>query len=242
MRGGLGMVEGRMAAVVLAGGRGTRMGTETPKQFLEIAGKPMIWHTLKAFEESDADELVLVAPEGGAEYCRKEIVEKYGFRKVRHIVEGGAERYDSVYAGLLALRDSGCSLVAVQDGARCMVTPDIIRRSYEAAEQYGACVIAVPSKDTIKLADDEGFAAETLPRQRLWTIQTPQTFRYDLCLRAYSIMMSSPETKEGVTDDAMAVERFTDTKVKLVMGDYRNIKVTTKEDLAAAETYLRERM
>ena len=231
----------RMAAVILAGGRGTRMGTETPKQFLEIAGKPMIWHTLKAFEESDADELVLVAPEGGAEYCRKEIVEKYGFRKVRHIVEGGAERYDSVYAGLLALRDSGCSLVAVQDGARCMVTPDIIRRSYEAAEQYGACVIAVPSKDTIKLADDEGFAAETLPRQRLWTIQTPQTFRYDLCFKAYSIMMSSPETKEGVTDDAMAVERFTDTKVKLVMGDYRNIKVTTKEDLAAAETYLGER-
>ena len=236
------MKEGRMAAVILAGGRGTRMGTETPKQFLEIAGKPMIWHTLKAFEESDADELVLVAPEGGAEYCRKEIVEKYGFRKVQHIVEGGAERYDSVYAGLLALRDSGCSLVAVQDGARCMVTPDIIRRSYEAAEQYGACVIAVPSKDTIKLADDEGFAAETLPRQRLWTIQTPQTFRYDLCLRAYSIMMSSPETKAGVTDDAMAVERFTDTKVKLVMGDYRNIKVTTQEDLAAAETYLGERM
>ena len=217
---------GKRAGIILAGGRGTRMGTETPKQFLEIAGKPMIWHTLKAFEESDADELVLVAPEGGTEYCRKEIVEKYGFRKVRHIVEGGAERYDSV---------------AVQDGARCMVTPDIIRRSYEAAEQYGACVIAVPSKDTIKLADDEGFAAETLPRQRLWTIQTPQTFRYDLCLRAYSIMMSSPETKEGVTDDAMAVERFTDTKVKLVMGDYRNIKVTTKEDLAAAETYLREK-
>ena len=114
------------------------MGTETPKQFLEIAGKPMIWHTLRAFEESDADELVLVAPEGGAEYCRKEIVEKFGFRKVRHIVEGGAERYDSVYAGLLALRDSGCSLVAVQDGARCMVTPDIIRRAYEAAELYGA--------------------------------------------------------------------------------------------------------
>ena len=143
------------------------MGTETPKQFLEIAGKPMIWHTLKAFEESDADELVLVAPEGGAEYCRKEIVEKYGFRKVRHIVEGGAERYDSVYAGLIALQDSGCSLVAVQDGARCMVTPDIIRRSYEAAEQYGACVIAVPSKDTIKLADDEGFAAETYLRERM---------------------------------------------------------------------------
>ena len=225
---------GKRAGIILAGGRGTRMGTETPKQFLEIAGKPMIWHTIKAFEESDADELVLVAPEGGTEYCRKEIVEKYGFRKVRHIVEGGAERYDSVYAGLLALRDSGCSLVAVQDGARCMVTPDIIRRSYEAAEQYGACVIAVPSKDTIKLADEEGFAAETLPRQRLWTIQPPQTFRYDLCLRAYSIMMSSPETKEGVTDDAMVVERFTDTKVKLVMGDYQNIKVTTKEDLAAA--------
>ncbi|MBQ7536488.1 MAG: 2-C-methyl-D-erythritol 4-phosphate cytidylyltransferase [Stomatobaculum sp.] len=232
---------GKLAGIILAGGRGSRMGTEVPKQFLEIAGQPMIWHTLRAFEDSIAEELVLVAPEDGTEYCRKEIVEKYGFQKVRHIVEGGAERYDSVYAGLLALKDSGCSLVAVQDGARCMVTPDIICRSYEAAEQYGACVIAVPSKDTMKMADEDGFAAETLPRQRLWTIQTPQTFRYDLCLRAYSTMMSSPETKAGVTDDAMVVEHFTDTKVKLVMGDYRNIKVTTKEDLAAAEAYLAEK-
>ena len=150
------------------------MGGDVPKQFLMIGGRPMIAVTLEAFENCGAvDTVVLVTGAEHTEYCRKEIVEKYGFRKVRHIVEGGAERYDSVYAGLLALRDSGCSLVAVQDGARCMVTPDIIRRAYEAAEQYGACVIAVPSKDTIKLADEEGFAAETLPRQRLWRSWAP---------------------------------------------------------------------
>ena len=233
--------ESRKAAVILAGGKGRRMGTDVPKQFLEIGGKPLIFYTLKAFEESCADVLVLVAPPGGKEYCRKEIVERFGFRKVKYIAEGGAERYDSVYAGLLALQDERCGFVAVHDGARSLVTPELIRRTFEAAEQYGACVAAVPVKDTIKRADEKGYAAETLPREQLRIIQTPQTFRFDLCFDAYSRMMEgSAEERKDITDDAMVVERFTDARVKLVEGDYRNLKVTTPEDIGTAENLLRQ--
>lgn len=232
------MMRKRSCGIIVAGGRGSRMGTSTPKQYLEVNGKPLVWYALRAFEESPVDEVVLVVPEDSMEYCRKEIVEAGGFQKVRHIVAGGAERYDSVYAGLCALRDPGCELVAIHDGARPMVTPELICRSFEAAEKYGACVAAVPVKDTVKLADENGFAERTLPRELLWAIQTPQTFRYDLCLRAYDQMMEEGADRHGITDDAMVVERFTDTRVRLLMGDYKNLKVTTPEDLPAAERYL----
>lgn len=228
----------RRAAIVLAGGSGSRMGGPTPKQYLMIDGKPLIWYSLRAFEESDAEEIVLVVRPGETELCRQTLVEPSGFRKIRNIVEGGKERFHSVYAGLRALKGRGFDLVAVHDGARPMVSQDVIARTYENAEKYGACVAAVPVKDTIKRADDDGFAAETLPRNLLWSVQTPQTFRFGLCLRAYETMMARPEFQVGITDDAMVVEQFTDTRVRLVMGDYKNLKVTTPEDLPAAERYL----
>ena len=228
----------RRAAIVLAGGSGSRMGGPTPKQYLTIGGKPLIWYSLHAFEESDVEEIVLVVRPGETELCRQTLVEPYGFHKIRNVVEGGKERFHSVYAGLRALKGRDFDLVAVHDGARPMVSQDVIARTFQAAEEYGACVAAVPVKDTIKLADDEGFAAETLPRNLLWSVQTPQTFRFNLCLRAYETMMARPEYQEGITDDAMVVERFTDTRVRLVMGDYKNLKVTTPEDLPAAERYL----
>ncbi len=231
----------RYAAVVLAGGSGSRMGGTTPKQYLILDGKPLIWHSLKAFEESAAEAVVLVVRPGETEYCRKNIVEAFGFRKVCAIAEGGKERYHSVYAGLQALKGRGYDIVAIHDGARPMVSQEVITRTFQAAEEYGACVAAVPVKDTIKVADDAGFAAETLPRKLLWSVQTPQTFRFDLCLKAYETMMERPENQEGVTDDAMVVERFTDTRVRLVMGDYKNLKVTTPEDLPAAEEYLKRK-
>lgn len=230
----------RRAAIVLAGGSGSRMGGPTPKQYLMIRGKPLIWYSLHAFEESDAEEIVLVVRPGETELCRQTLVEPFGFRKVRKVVEGGKERFHSVYAGLRALKGRGFDLVAIHDGARPMVSQDVIARTYGNAEQYGACVAAVPVKDTIKRADDDGFAAETLPRDLLWSVQTPQTFRFDLCLRAYETMMERPEYQAGVTDDAMVVEQFTDTRVRLVMGDYKNLKVTTPEDLPAAERYLEQ--
>ena len=229
----------KIAAVVLAGGKGERIGGPVPKQYLELAGKPMLWHTLKAFEASVVDEVVLVVPQGGVDYARAQYVEAFGFRKIIGIVEGGAERCDSVYAGLNALRDRGCRIVAIHDGARPLVTPELILQSVHAAETHGACVIAVPVKDTIKIADDAGFAAETLPRRYLWAMQTPQTFRYDLCIRAFDRMMEKPGLRESITDDAMVIEKYSNTQVKLSMGDYRNIKVTTREDLITAEAFLK---
>ena len=230
----------RCAAVVLAGGSGSRMGGNTPKQYLLLDGKPLIWYSLHAFEESPVEEVVLVVRPGETELCRRNLVEPFGFRKIRAVVEGGKERFHSVFAGLQALKGRGYDLVAIHDGARPMVSQEVIARTFQAAEEYGACVAAVPVKDTIKRADDDGFAAETLPRNLLWSVQTPQTFRFDLCLQAYETMMARPEFQVGITDDAMVVEQFTDTRVRLVMGDYKNLKVTTPEDLPAAERYLEQ--
>lgn len=226
------------AGVVLAGGRGSRMGAAVPKQFLTLAGKPMLWHALRAFSESPVEQLVLVVPPGEEEHCREEYVSRWGFQKIIAVVPGGKERYNSVFAGLTALRDSGCQIVAIHDGARPLITPELIVRSCEAAEAHGACVPAVPVKDTIKAADGEGFAEATLPREKLWAVQTPQTFRYALCMDAYTAMLGEREAQSGITDDAMVVERFSQVRIKLVMGDYRNLKVTTPEDMLAAEAYL----
>lgn len=215
------------------------MHENVPKQYLMINGKPMIWYSLHAFELSPVEAVVLVVPQGEIEYCRNEIIEKYGFKKVAAIVEGGAERYDSVYEGLKALDGKGYEIVAIHDGARPMVTVEIITEALNGARACEACVIAVPVKDTIKVGDPDGYAAETLPRELLWNIQTPQAFRFALCKEAYDRMMEKPENRLGITDDAMAVERFSSREVKLCMGDYRNIKITTPEDLLVAETYLK---
>ncbi len=228
----------KWAGVILAGGRGSRMGTEVPKQFLTLAGKPMLWHALRAFSDSPVAQIVLVVPPGEEAHCRKEYAERWGFRKITAVAAGGRERYESAFVGLSALRGSDCEIVAIHDGARPLVTPELIVRTCEAAEAHGACVPAVPVKDTIKAADGENFAEATLPREKLWAVQTPQTFRYALCMNAYTAMLSGQGAQNGITDDAMVVERFSGTRTKLVMGDYRNLKVTTPEDLIAAEAYL----
>lgn len=229
----------RWGAVILAGGHGRRMGTKTPKQFLSLCGKPVIWYSLKAFSDTEAEDLVLVVPTGEAAFCRAEYVEKYGFTKVKAVVEGGRERYDSVYAGLLALRDSPCDYAAVHDGARPLVSPELITRTFRDAEKYGGAAAAVPVKDTIRRADAAQFSAETLPRRELWAMQTPQSFRFSLLLGAYEEMQHHPEKKTDITDDVMVAEEFGKIRVLLTRGEYRNLKITTAEDLAAAEAYLR---
>lgn len=226
-------------AIVLAGGKGRRMGTDIPKQFLPLGRETVLWHSLHAFEESVAEEVVLVVPPDETEFCREQYGACRGFRKVTRVVEGGKERYDSVYAGLKALASRGFRYVAIHDGARPLVTPELIARSFEEAEQYGACVAAVPVKDSLKFGDREGFAGAVIPRDQVWAIQTPQTFEYALCFSAYRRMLEGAESCEGITDDAMVVERYTGHRVKLCRGDYRNLKITTPEDLTAAEAYLR---
>ena len=147
---------------------------------------------------------------------------------------GGKERYDSVYAGLLAAED--CGYVLIHDGARPFITQDMIRESIDAVKKYGACAIGVPAKDTIKIADEEGFAEQTPKRERVWQIQTPQSFSYKLILEAYQQIMR--EKPKGITDDAMVVEYGNYARVRLVMGSYQNIKITTPEDLVIAEAFL----
>lgn len=227
----------KYTAIVLAGGSGKRMNAKVHKQYLEVAGKPVIYYALRAFEESDADDIVLVCGAGEESYCRTQIVEKYQIKKVKAIVAGGKERYHSVYQGLLAAE--GADYVLIHDGARPLVDTALIEDSMKAVKQYKACVSAVPVKDTIKSADEDQFAEETLERSKLWQIQTPQTFSYELIKSAYQKMLEKEDA--SITDDAMVVEKMTQVPIKLIQGDYRNIKITTPEDLPIAEIYLAEK-
>lgn len=232
----------KTVAVVLAAGNGSRMKSDVKKQYMEIGGKPLLYYSMKAFEESIIDDIVLVVSRGDIDYVQKEIVEKYGFGKVTAIVEGGLYRYHSVRLGLMAA-DPKCDYAFIHDGARPFVTDEIIMRAIEAVKEHGACVVGMPVKDTIKLSDDNGFAKETPDRAHTWLVQTPQVFSYGMILDLYKRL----DREEGelmakginITDDAMVVEYFTDKKVKLVEGSYNNIKITTPDDIPAAEAILR---
>lgn len=221
-------------AIVLAAGQGKRMQSKVQKQFLLIKDKPVLFYTLRVFENSPViTDIILVTGKDEIEYCQKEIVDKYGFNKVRKIVAGGKERYHSVYEGLQAAEDG--DYVFIHDGARPFVDNEVIERAYLAVKEHQACVAAVPVKDTIKIADEEGFAAQTPDRKKVWQMQTPQTFEFHLIKDAYERLLL--EEPEGITDDAMVVETMTDHKVKLVEGSYRNIKITTPEDLEIATIF-----
>lgn len=226
-----------VTAIVLAGGRGRRMESDVQKQYMELLGRPLIYYSLAAFEKSAVDRIILVTGAGEEDYCRKEIVEAYGFQKVAAIVPGGRERYHSVYEGLKAAE--GCDYVLIHDGARPCVTDDIIRAAIDGAVENQACVIGMPVKDTIKLADEEEFAQTTPDRSRLWMIQTPQAFSYELVMDAYIRLFQSEKNQQGITDDAMVVETMTSHKVRLIRGSYKNMKVTTPEDMAIAEIFLK---
>ena len=232
------------AAIVLAAGQGKRMQSAVAKQFLLLNNEPVVCHSLRAFEKSNVETIILVTGADEIEYCREEIVNKYGFKKVSAIVAGGKERYHSVYEGLCALSGvlAGDGIVLIHDGARPMITQEIIARTIEEAKAHGACVAAMPVKDTIKVADANGFAAATLDRSTLWQIQTPQTFHYDLVWGAYKKLLSDESYQKGITDDAMVVESMCGGSVKLIEGSYENIKVTTPEDMIVAESFLKRRM
>lgn len=223
-----------VTAIILAGGSGTRMGGICKKQYMLLGRKPLLYYSLKTFQESCVDEIVLVTNE--AEYCREEIIQKYRLDKVTKIVPGGKERYHSVYAGLLAA--AGCSYVLIHDGARPFVTEAMIDDSLKTVKTYQACIVGMPVKDTIKIADDEGFSVQTPDRAKVWQIQTPQTFFYPLILKAYEKILK--EQPQGITDDAMAVEYGNFAKVKLIQGSYENIKITTPEDMKIAELFLKK--
>lgn len=225
----------RGTAIVLAAGQGRRMGSATEKQFLEVNKKPLLYYALHGFQESPLiGEIILVTGADRIEFCRERIVEKYGFSKVKEIIPGGAERYDSVYEGLKRCQD--CDYVFIHDGARPFVTEEILKRAWEEVKLYQACAVGVPAKDTVKITDEEGFGVETPERSRVWQVQTPQVFSYPLIRKAYDLLQQTEKSR--VTDDSMVAERMLGRRVHMTMGDYRNIKVTTPEDLLLAEAFL----
>lgn len=228
----------RCAAVVVAAGQGKRMGGGLQKQFLDLGGKPLVFYGLKSLQDSAyIDEIILVTGAESIDYCRKEIVEKYQLSKVREIVPGGKERYDSVYEGLKHCREA--DYIFIHDGARPFLTEEILQRGYEAVKEYGACAAGVPSKDTVKILDRNQNVAETPLRELVWSVQTPQVFRGSLIREAYERLQMFD--KLGITDDAMVVEEMGDHVVHMYLGDYRNLKITTPEDLTVAEQLLADR-
>lgn len=240
------------AGIVLAGGKGSRMESDVPKQYMELLGKPLLYYSLKAFEESDVDRVVLVTAAGEEEYCREELVERFGFTKVTGIVAGGAERYASVWKGLHCLKEQTMrdtdgekeeqpeeipDYVLIHDGARPLVTAELINRMIAETEQYEACVAGMPVKDTIQMTDGNGTITLTPKRDSLWTAQTPQSFSFSVVYDAYERLMKEEEI--NVTDDAMVVGLYHNIPIQMVRGSYKNIKVTTPEDLVLAELFLK---
>lgn len=228
----------KITAIVLAAGSGSRMKNKTKKQFMEIKGKPVIWYSLFEFEKSRVDEIILVTGKEDIDYCKKEIVEKYNLKKIKNVVAGGSERYESVYNGL---KEVTGNIVLIHDGARPLINNEIIERSIEGTIKSDACVVGVPVKDTIKRANKEGYIIDTPNRSELWITQTPQSFKTDLVKMAYKKMKGELEkgnTTLNITDDAMVVEEFTTNQVRFVQGDYKNIKVTTPEDIDIAELFI----
>lgn len=217
-------------AVLVAGGTGTRMGAESPKQFLLLRGEPVLLHTLRRFADPalGVAETVVVLPADQLGTWRA-LCQAHNAKFPHRLVAGGATRWASVKAGLGALAGHAHGLVAVHDGVRPLVSRAVVERTYVAAAQYAAAAAAVAPKDSVRTLSQHGSAA--LNRQRLRLMQTPQTFEIDLLRRAYAL----PELPT-FTDDASVVDDL--CRVQLVEGDYRNLKITTPEDLVVAEALL----
>lgn len=227
----------RMIAIVLAAGQGKRMESDLPKQFILLYDMPMIAHALRVFQEArEIEKIILVCAAGEEEYYHPEALRNFGITKPVQVIPGGKERQDSVYCGLAEITGDW-SYVMIHDGARPLVTVELISRVAEEVRKIGAVTVGVPVKDTIKRTDIGGIITDTLPRERLWHIQTPQAFKLELILKAHKQAKSAGFYG---TDDAALVERLGEP-VKIIPGSYENLKITTPEDIIVAETILKGR-
>jgi len=210
------------------------MGGDRPKQYLELNGRPVLCHTLERFHEATSiDAIILVTDAPSIDTVRRTFLNSPSFPKVKWVVKGGEKRQDSVLAGLKTV-PAGAEIVAVHDGVRPFIEPSVIDKGVEIAGQYGACIVAIPVKDTIKRADSMGRIVETVERAGLWRAQTPQTFKFETLEMAMNQAMA-----EGFygTDEAMLVERL-GHDICIIQGDERNIKITTPDDLLMARTFV----
>jgi 2-C-methyl-D-erythritol 4-phosphate cytidylyltransferase len=222
-----------VGAVIVGAGEGKRMGASGRKQFVKIAGKPLIAYTLDVFERSALiDHIVIVVPMDSIDLVKEDVVSAYGMKKVHAVVYGGATRQESVFNGLKALKP-GMQQVVIHDAVRPLVSDTLIRRVLDASQKTGAAITAVPAKDTVKRVES-GEIVGTLDRRLLWLAQTPQCFRYDTIMNAHT--KAAAEKGEG-TDDASLVERI-GTKVAVAVGSYSNLKMTSPEDLPMFEYFL----
>jgi len=227
----------KISAIIVAAGKGRRMGKDYNKQYIILGDKPIVAHTLEVFEQNSLiDEIILVVGKDEIALVKQDVIEKYNFKKVVSIIEGGNQRQDSVYNGLSAINNE-CDIVLVHDGARPFVTDNIIEEGINVANDAGACIAAVPVKDTIKVVNANMDVVNTPARETLWAIQTPQVFKYKLLMNAYEKLQNSDMK---VTDDAMLIEALGHT-VKIINGSYENIKITTPEDLIVGEGILKEK-
>ena len=221
-------------AIILAAGRGTRMKSEMNKQYLVLKGKPIIVHTLRVFQDSPfIDEIILVVNKNEREICQTKILDKYQYSKITKVIHGGDERQKSVLNGLMEIEEN-TEIVLIHDGARPLVTQDMIQRCVEGAKIFGAVSVGVPIKETIKIMTKDKFVSYTPIREDVWITQTPQAFKIDIIKNAHELAI---EREIFGTDDAMLVEHM-GHKVKMVEGDYENLKITTPEDLITAEAIL----
>ena len=223
-----------VAAVVPAGGYGTRMGNGTPKQFLQLGDVPLLIHALRVLESSRTiTEIIVVVPQDAVEYCQQELLPQFALSKVSTVIAGGARRQDSVWNGLQAV-DERTKIVVVHDAVRPFVTGAMVEQVVESAGIHGAAIMAIPLHDTVKRAAPDGMVETTLDRQRLWSAQTPQAFKIELLREAHR---SSRQTSVEATDDAFLVEQI-GHPVAIVNGSPDNIKVTRPEDLVMGEAIL----
>ena len=223
------------AAVIVAAGKGKRMGTEISKQFLPLRGKEILAHTVEKFEHAEnIRDIVLVTGQDSLQDVQ-DMAQEYGWQKIISVVAGGKERQDSVWNGLLAVSED-TEIVLIHDGVRPFVTEDILNLSIETAVEMGGCVAGVPAKDTIKVCNSENISVDTPDRSTLWQIQTPQTFQKERIVKAYK---QAKDAGFIGTDDASLAEN-SGYSVKVIMGSYRNIKITTQEDLLIGEAFLKE--
>lgn len=222
-------------ALIMAAGSGTRMKANINKQFLLLDEKPILYYTIKAFEDNElVDDIVLVLSETDIDYFKENIIEKYSFKKIRKTVNGGETRQESVFNGLKEL--DHCDVVLIHDGARPFVSDEVISQGIKFAKMYGAAACGVKPKDTIKIMNNFNMSEATLEREKLFLVQTPQCFKYELISNCHKKAL---EENFKATDDTMIVEVY-HHNVYLYEGSYNNIKITTPEDLYIGEKLLRD--
>ncbi|MBQ9032093.1 MAG: 2-C-methyl-D-erythritol 4-phosphate cytidylyltransferase [Parasporobacterium sp.] len=235
----------KSTALILSGGRGLRFGTDLPKQYMELAGRRILAYSVRAFEDSRVDEVVICAAPEYLDLCQR-IAEEEGCSKFTRVIPGGSQRYFSVLNGLRAICSKEAEppdLVLIHDGARPMIRPEAINEILACTMQYGAAIAAMPCTDTIKIVDPEGAIVSTTDRALTWAAQTPQAFRASEILDAYERIIAGREENElyGITDDAMVYQMaFPGRRVKVVPAGNENFKITAADDMIRAEGIIRK--